>query len=115
MKSVLSFILTAVFPALISATCTIEGKTTITFYGFPDNSPPGPATAHNCDKRNFTASTGDGSFKNPGTMATASGEFEVCEIIYVPYLKKYVRSVAPSLAFIFGSKRDSMCYLGWNQ
>lgn len=99
MKSILSLLFTAALPALITAKCTILGKTTITFYGFPDNSPPGPATAHNCAKRNFTASTGEGTFENPGTMATAPGEFAVCEIIYVPYLKKYVRFVTCSLLF----------------
>jgi hypothetical protein len=26
-----------------------------TFYGFPDNSPPGPGTAYDCGGRNFVA------------------------------------------------------------
>lgn len=96
MQSKLSLLLNIALPALVAATCSIQGFTTITFYGFPDNSPPGPATAHNCGGRNFVASTGDGSYENPGTMATAPGEFDVCEIIYLPYLEKYVRFVLTS-------------------
>ncbi|EHY59193.1 hypothetical protein HRR83_001535 [Exophiala dermatitidis] len=61
-----------------------------TFYGYPDNDPPGPATAYNCGGRNFVAG-GTGTHDNPLTMATAPGKLNQCETIYVPYLKKYVR------------------------
>ncbi|KAL2404063.1 hypothetical protein ABEF95_013819 [Exophiala dermatitidis] len=61
-----------------------------TYYGYPDNDPPGPATAYNCGGRNFVAG-GTGTHDNPLTMATAPGELNQCETIYVPYLKKYVR------------------------
>lgn len=93
MKSIAatSLVVLASLATTITATCSIQGFTTITFYGYPDNSPPGPATAHNCGGRNFVASSGDGSYDNPVTMATAPGEFNVCETIYVPYLEKYVR------------------------
>ncbi|EXJ90640.1 hypothetical protein A1O1_03743 [Capronia coronata CBS 617.96] len=61
-----------------------------TFYGFPDNDPPGAATAYNCGGRNFIAG-GKGTHDSPLSMASAPGEFNLCEVIYVPYLKKYVR------------------------
>lgn len=86
---------------LDAATCSIQGKTTITFYGYPDNSPPGAQTAHNCGGRNYIASSGDGSYNNPVTMATAKGEFQVCETIYVPYLEKYVRYVTHWIIWSF--------------
>lgn len=65
--------------ALVEA-CVKQGEATITFYGYPDNSPPGPDTAHNCDGRNFIAG-GTGTFVDPLTMATAPGEYDVCEIV----------------------------------
>ncbi|KAI4217448.1 MAG: hypothetical protein LQ351_000043 [Letrouitia transgressa] len=34
---------------------------------------------------------GTGTYSDPLTFASAPGEFSQCEIIYVPYLKKYVR------------------------
>ncbi|KAL8937889.1 MAG: hypothetical protein Q9216_004195 [Gyalolechia sp. 2 TL-2023] len=34
---------------------------------------------------------GSGTYSNPLTFASAPGEFSTCEIIYVPYLKKYAR------------------------
>lgn len=69
--------------------CNIVDTVQHTFYGFPDNDPPGPATAYDCG-RNFTAG-GTGTLSDPLTMASAEGQFEECEIVYVPYLQKYVR------------------------
>jgi hypothetical protein len=37
------------------AACSTESKFEVTFYGYPDNSPPGPGTAHNCGGRNYVA------------------------------------------------------------
>ena len=70
--------------------CTTQSDVTVTFYGYPDNSPPGPGTAYNCGGRNNIAG-GTGTYDDPLTMATASGEFSQCEIVYLPYLEKYVR------------------------
>ena len=39
----------------------------------------------------FDGSLGVGTYSNPLTFASASGEFSSCEIIYLPYLKKYIR------------------------
>lgn len=60
-----------------------------TFYGFPDNSPPGAATAYNCLGRGYIAG-GDGSYDNPLTFASAPGEYKRCEVVYSPYVKKYL-------------------------
>jgi hypothetical protein len=35
--------------------CNVEHDFEVTFFGFPDNSPPGPGTAHNCGGRNHVA------------------------------------------------------------
>lgn len=35
--------------------------------------------------------SGTGTYSNPLTFASAPGEFSQCEIIYFPYLKKYLR------------------------
>lgn len=76
--------------ATLAQACSPISSVKHTFYGFPDNSPPGPATAFNCGGRNNVAG-GSGTFSDPLTMATAPGEFNQCETVYVPYLKKYVR------------------------
>jgi hypothetical protein len=79
------------FTSTALAACSREGSVELTFYGYPDNDPPSAQTAYNCGGRNYVASEGDGSYNNPVTMASAQGEFNQCETIYVPYLKKYVR------------------------
>lgn len=56
---------------------------------YPDNDPPGPATAYDCG-RGFQAG-GTGTYADPLTFASAPGEFNQCEIIYDPYTKKYLR------------------------
>lgn len=35
--------------------CSVEKDVAITFYGFPDNTPAGAATAYNCGGRNYIA------------------------------------------------------------
>lgn len=47
-------LLTMGSPLTERACSTISGVTH-TFYGYPDNDPPGPATAYNCGGRNFVA------------------------------------------------------------
>lgn len=70
--------------------CSVDNDITITFYGFPDNDPPGATTAYNCGGRNNIAG-GVGTFDDPLTFASAPDEFSSCEVIYLPYLKKYLR------------------------
>ncbi|KAE8148612.1 hypothetical protein BDV25DRAFT_157955 [Aspergillus avenaceus] len=60
-----------------------------TFYGYPDNDPPGAGIAYDCGRGQIAGGTG--TFNDPLTFATAPGEFETCEIIYDPYLRKYLR------------------------
>ncbi|KAL9065030.1 MAG: hypothetical protein Q9157_007620 [Trypethelium eluteriae] len=61
---------------------------TMTFFGWPDNSPPGAGKAYTCPGRGPT-SGGTGDYDDPVTIATAIGELNVCDTIYIPYLKKY--------------------------
>jgi hypothetical protein len=86
----------------------------VTFYGFPDNSPAGSSiecnlpsqagcgacnsngdpnnitTAAACGPRGETAG-GTGSYDDPLTMASAGKWFCHLEVVYVPYLLKYLR------------------------
>lgn len=80
--------------ALLSASspatsCQVQTNWKITFFGYPDNSPAGADIAFDCG-RGFTAG-GDGSLGDPVTMAAAYNAFAKCEVIYIPYLKKYAR------------------------
>jgi hypothetical protein len=70
-------------------TCSVVQQVTSTFYGYPDNSPPGAGIAYTqCGRDN---AGGSGTFSDPLTFASAAGEFDTCEVIYAPYLKKYLR------------------------
>ncbi|HYL26801.1 MAG TPA: hypothetical protein VEW74_03140 [Candidatus Nitrosotalea sp.] len=64
-------------------------KATITFYGWPDNSPPGNQIAHPVIHQR---AGGDGTYCNPTTFATerSNGKRIPYGIkIYVPFLKQY--------------------------
>lgn len=59
----------------------------VTFYGWVDNSPPGAGIAHPCIHQQ---AGGVGTYANPVTFAEhidLNGPW--CQIIYVPFLKKY--------------------------
>lgn len=90
------------------AACSRQGSVELTFYGFPDNDPPSAQTAYDCGGRNYVAG-GTGTFDNPLSMASAQGEFSQCEIVYVPYLKKYVRCKLLSTSWLdlFVLQRDA--------
>ncbi|PYH93157.1 hypothetical protein BO71DRAFT_382200 [Aspergillus ellipticus CBS 707.79] len=68
--------------------CHVVNKVSYTFYGYPDNDPPGSAISEDCGRG--TAAGGIGTFENPLTFATAPGEFERCELVYSPYIRKYL-------------------------
>lgn len=78
------------FASTALAGCYQFDKVEITFYGWPDNDPPSADTAYDCGGRNYIAG-GSGTYEDPLSMASAEGEFSQCEIVYVPYLRKYVR------------------------
>lgn len=69
--------------------CEVIKNVSHTFYGYPDNDPPGPDILYDCGRGNTAG--GVGTYDDPLTFASGSGEFEECEIIYVPYLQKYLR------------------------
>ena len=52
----------------IATACSTIRHVTITFYGYPDNSPPGPGTAYNCEDRNYIAG---GTMPFTGVSATS--------------------------------------------
>lgn len=59
----------------------------VTFYGWIDNSPPGPGIAHPCI---HNQAGGAGTFSNPVTFAEPNDlNGPWCQKIYVPFLKKY--------------------------
>jgi hypothetical protein len=78
------------FLVLPGLACQQSSGFIMTFYGWPDNDPPGNSVAYNCGGRN-NAAAGNGTYTNPLTMAAAVGIFSVCEIVYSPYLEKYLR------------------------
>lgn len=81
---------TLAYLGLTAMACTKVTKVTHTFYGPGDNDPAGSnAIAYDCG-RGFKAG-GRGTYANPLTFASAPGEFDKCEIIYDPYLHKYLR------------------------
>jgi hypothetical protein len=64
-------------------------KATITFYGWPDNSPPGSAIAHPVIHKH---AGGDGTYCNPTTFATERANNKPIPYgikIYVPFLQQY--------------------------
>lgn len=84
----------AAIVALLAALGPVSADTVVsgvqhTFYGYPDNSPPGAAIAYNCGRGNTAG--GSGTYSDPLTFATAPGEFNQCEIVWDPYTEKYLR------------------------
>jgi hypothetical protein len=87
-------------PARVAANATAQScyvvkrnpttvKATITFYGWPDNSPPGNQIAHPVIHRH---AGGDGTYCNPTTFATERAnnkEIPYGIKIYVPFIKQY--------------------------
>jgi hypothetical protein len=64
-------------------------KATITFYGWPDNAPPGAAIAHPVIHK---VASGDGTYCNPTTFATEKkndNEIPYGIKIYVPSMEQY--------------------------
>ena len=70
--------------------CSVVSDVKITYYGSPDNDPPGDATAYDCGGRDYHAG-GIGTYADPLTFATAPGEYDEYEIVYFPYMEKYLR------------------------
>ncbi|KAI0108544.1 hypothetical protein GGR51DRAFT_119181 [Nemania sp. FL0031] len=77
----------------VATACSITSGVKVTFYGVPDNDPAGSdAIAYSCGSRGFHAG-GTGTYSDPLTVASKEGgSYAQCEILYVPYLKKYVRN-----------------------
>ncbi|KAI1332975.1 hypothetical protein F5Y16DRAFT_558 [Xylariaceae sp. FL0255] len=74
----------------VSAACSITDGVKTTFYGSPDNSPPGDGTAYDCLGRGYVAG-GTGTYADPLTFAAVDGgTYAECEVVYSPYLKKYL-------------------------
>ncbi|KAF7587807.1 hypothetical protein BBP40_006688 [Aspergillus hancockii] len=82
-------ILATLVAAAASKSCSTESDFEVTFYGYADNSPPGAGISYDCG-RGYKAG-GTGTYDDPLTFATAPGEFAKCEVIYLPYLQKYLR------------------------
>ncbi|KAF5862580.1 hypothetical protein ETB97_011484 [Aspergillus alliaceus] len=82
-------ILATLVAAAAAKSCNTESDFEVTFYGYADNDPPGADIAYDCG-RGYKAG-GTGTYSDPLTFATAPGEFAKCDIIYLPYLQKYLR------------------------
>lgn len=80
-------------------------KATITFYGWPDNSPPGNQIAHPIIHKH---AGGDGTYCNPTTFATERANNQTIPYgikLYVPFIKQYF--IREDLCASSGPKRGS--------
>jgi len=78
---------------------------TITFYGWPDNSPPGNKIAHGVIHKR---AGGDGTYCNPTTFATERANDKQIPYgikIYVPFVKQYF--IREDLCAASGPKKGS--------
>jgi len=98
---------------LAQTNCTRSEQVAVTFYGYPDNTPAGSGIkcdleykadcdscnngnssnilrATTCGPRGETAG-GTGTYDDPLTMASAPKWFCHLEVVYLPYIKKYLR------------------------
>lgn len=68
-------------------------KTLITFYGWPDNDPPGFGIAYpapHYPESLHSHASGTGTFDDPITFASDPDEWAIGTKLYVPYIKKYI-------------------------
>ncbi|KAH8887285.1 hypothetical protein GQ53DRAFT_656746 [Thozetella sp. PMI_491] len=72
----------------LSRACEVLDDVKTTFYGTNDS--PGGKVAYDCGDRNYLAQ-GDGSFSNPLTFGGDLLSYLPCQLIYSPYLRKYLR------------------------
>jgi hypothetical protein len=110
----LIILLFTIFTAAAENCTETDEQVTVTFYGYPDNTPPGSGIECNLpsqsscgtcnsngDPNNITTATtcgprgeragGTGAYDDPLTMASASKWFCHLEVVYLPYLMKYLR------------------------
>lgn len=81
-----------------AAQCSTIEDVKLTFYGWPDNDPPGADNAFDCGRG--TGSDGEpiaggtGMYADPISFATATDNNNLpqCGIVYVPLLRKYFRN-----------------------
>lgn len=78
LTSCATMLLTAAILLGSTRACSVVTDVKTTFYGAPDNDPPGLATAYNCSGRNYIAG-GIGTYANPLTFASAPGEYNTCK------------------------------------
>ncbi|KAL7926001.1 hypothetical protein ACQKWADRAFT_309611 [Trichoderma austrokoningii] len=90
MKSVATLAIAGAALVGFISTCSTFNNVKVTFYGWPDNSPPGAGAAYDCGGRNYVTG-GSGAYDDPITIATVESELSVCETVYIPLLKKYDR------------------------
>ena len=82
----------------LAGSCAPINNVKVTFYGWPDNSPPGPANAFDCGRGKGPdgepIAGGTGTYDDPISFATATdnNNFPQCGIVYVPSLRKYFRN-----------------------
>ena len=83
-----------IFPNVaLSQSCSPLSGIQLTYYGFPDGKSDttaltcAPGVAHAAGGK----AGGKGTYEDPMTFATKAGSanFQECEVIYVPYTKKY--------------------------
>ncbi|KAL8677364.1 MAG: hypothetical protein Q9186_006199 [Xanthomendoza sp. 1 TL-2023] len=78
------------YPIVAAQSCSSQDNVLITFFGYPDNDPPGAGIAYPQCGRSLAGGTG--TYDDPISFATAAnGDFTPCDIVYLPWVKKYAR------------------------
>ncbi|MCJ1455909.1 hypothetical protein MMC28_006266 [Mycoblastus sanguinarius] len=78
--------------------CSTVDNVFITFYGWPDNSPPGADNAFDCGRGKGPdgepIAGGTGTYTDPISFATATDNTNLpqCGMVYLPWLHKYFRN-----------------------
>ena len=90
LRTKILFLLSVLFLNAAAQSCSPLDDVKITFFGYPDNSPPGAGIAYN--QCGHSLAGGTGTYDDPITFATATdGDFNVCDVVYLPWVKKYAR------------------------
>lgn len=101
-------------PATVPITGSGTAQVAITFYGAPDNDPPGSTDIAYPNSRHPSAA-GTGTYRDPITLATDPRELPSGSIVYIPMLGKYfVMGTTARSASTSGRPRGTPIWIcGW--
>lgn len=86
--AVLAAVMLAIYSSAAVACAGNTVNVTLTFYGYPDNTPPGTRIHFPGPPPRHSSAGGSGTFDNPTTVA--GGRWPAGTRMYLPYLNKYL-------------------------